>query len=330
VSSAVDADVVSTGDEPYSVRLAAKYASVATKPAAHERRLYARRREFELGWVKRVRLPSVGAVSLVDLSAGGALIDADVPLRPGAVLSLDIVGCGIEATVTLHVLRSYVAALMADGARYRAACEFACPLELPGLQLLPEPLEAGADPFAGVDAELKRLVERACAADTSQRLPPGDVVLTLQALARRAMSGGDPFGRQLGNLLEELLPDLRRGLTLNSVLNTIERQLCQVLPHVRLRVVDGLTQPPAGMKSVLIYPPGTLSPSAPVSIDLPSAAVVTDSQARLLRTSSRVIVLVQRLNEQAVDAAISARDRAMSMPLPARPPSRYARSTPNR
>lgn len=317
VSTAVDENVVSSGQEPYSVRLAAKHASRATMPAPHERRLYARRRDFELGWIRTARLPSAGAVSLVDLSAGGALIDTNVPLRPGAVLSLELVGCGIEATVTLQVLRSHVAALRADGARYRGACEFARPLELPGLQLLPDYLDVGPDPFASVDAALKQLVERACVTDTSQRLPSGDVVLMLQALARHALSGVDPFGRQLGNLLEELLPACRPGQTLHRALITIERQLCQLLPQLRLRIVDGITPPPPGMKSVLINPPGTLSMSVPVSIDLPSAAVITDSQARLLRTSSRVIILVQRLNGNTVDAAIPAGDRAVSMPLPA-------------
>jgi hypothetical protein len=317
VSTAVEEEVVSSGQEPYSVRLAAKHASGGTILAPHERRLYARRRDFELDWIRTARLPSAGAVSLVDLSAGGALIDTNVPLRPGAVLSLELVGSGIEATVTLQVLRSHVAALGTNGARYRGACEFTRPLELPGLQLLPDYLDVGADPFASVDAALKHLVERACATDLSQRLAPGDVVLMLQALARRALSGVDPFGRQLGNLLEELLPACRPGQTLDRALTTIERQLCQVLPQLRLRIVDGMTPPPPGMKSVLINPPGTLSASVPVSIDLPSAGVISDSQARLLRTSSRVIILVQRLNAHTVDAPIPAGDRALSMPLPA-------------
>lgn len=316
VGIALAEEAVSTGPEPYSVRLAAKYASAPAIAAPHERRLYVRRREFELDWIRTARLPSAGAVSLVDLSAGGALIDSHVPLRPGAVLSLGILGRGIEESVTLQVLRSHVAALRADGARFRSACEFARPLELPGLQLLPDYLDVGADPFVSVDTALKHLVERACATDTSQRLAPGDVALMLQALARHALSGLDPFGRQLGNLLEELLPACRPAQTLDRALTTIERQLCQVLPQLRLRIVDGLTPPPPGMKSVLVNPPGTLSASVSVSIDLPSAAVVTDTQARLLRASSRVIILVQRLNGCTIDA-IPAGGRAASMPWPA-------------
>jgi hypothetical protein len=233
------------------------------------------------------------------------------------VLSLEIVGSGIEEIVTLHVLRSHVAALRADGARYRGACEFARPLELPGPHLLPELLDTGDDPLAGIDAALKRIVERACAPDRSARLPTGDVVLMLRALARRALSGGDPFGRQLGNLLEDLLPDLRPGQSLQRVVTTVERQLCQVLPHARVRVVDGMTQLPAGMKSVLINPPGTVSSSMPVSIDLPSAAVITDSHARLFRTSSRVIALVQSLNGHTAEGPTAAGGPAMSIPLTA-------------
>jgi hypothetical protein len=313
------------------MRLEAQRPSGATILAPHERRLYARRRDFELSWIRTARLPSAGSVSLVDLSAGGALIDSKVPLRPGSVLSLEIVGRGIEETVTLQVLRSHVAALRADGARYRGACEFDRPLELPGLQLLPDYVDEGTDPFVSVDTALKHLVERACAADTWQRLAPGDIALTMQALARRAQTGVDPFGHQLGNLLEELLPACRPGQTLERALTTIERQLWRVLPQLRLRIVDGMTPPSPGMKSMLVNPPGTLSASVPVSIDLPSSAVVTDSQSRLLRASSRVIILVQRLNGHMIEAALPPREAAVAIasPDPATETSRAPESEPS-
>lgn len=322
--SAVEEDVVPPGRELPAER--------ASRLALRDRRLYARRRNFELGWIRTARLPSAGAVSLVDLSAGGALVDSRVPLRPGSVLSLEIVGEGIDETVTLQVLRSHVAALRADGARYRSACEFERPLVLPGLQLAPDYLDVGADPFASADAALKHLVERACATDASQRLASGDVVLVLQALARRASSGVDVFGRQLGHLLEELLPECRPGQTLGCALSTIERRLRQVWPQLRLRIVDAMTPPPPGMKSMLINPPGTLPASVPVSIDLPSAAMITDSQARLLRTVSRLVILVQRLNGNDVDAGLPEEGRTGPVPLPgpaAEPPREPDRETPD-
>jgi hypothetical protein len=298
VRATADAEeVVSTGDEPYSVRLASKYVPVPSTAASHERRQYSRRRNRELDWVQTVRLRSAGEVSLIDLSAGGALIDSEVPLRPGALLSLEIIGHSAERLVVpLHVLRCHVAALAADKARYRGALEFTRPIELPDHHPLPELPGASTDPFVGVDSALKHLVERACAPDSSQRLASGDVMLVLQSLARRALNVGDPFGRHVGNLLQELLPALRHGHGLPAMLTAIERQLCQALPQARVRLVNGSPETPAGTKSVIISLPGKPATAEAVSIDLPSAAVITDAQARLLRTSSRLIALVQQLN----------------------------------
>jgi hypothetical protein len=287
---------VSTQAEPFSVRLASKYASAPASPSQHERRQYTRRRAQELDWVERVRLRTAGEVSLIDLSARGALIDSAVPLRPGAGLSLEIVGRGIATVVVpIHVLRCQVSSLMADSARYRGALEFTHPIELPDVGPLMSPLPVSTDPFVSVDAALKRLVERAYASDDSQRLAAGDVMLVLQSLARQALSVDDAFGRHVGNLLQDLLPALRHGQGLRPALTTIERQLVQVLPQARVRLVDGSAPTPADVKSVLIKMPVTVANAGSVAIDLPATAVINDAQARLLRTSSRLIALAQRL-----------------------------------
>jgi hypothetical protein len=301
VSASADAAIVLTDDEPYSVRLASKYVSVSGR-TPQDRRQYSRQRESELEWIKNVRVKATANVALVDLSAGGALIDSPVPLRPGTVFALEIVGRGIEATVATRVLRSHVSALAADSARYRGACEFAQPIALPGIHPLPDPA-ASVDPFVGVDSALKRLVERAYAVDASERLAAGDVILVLQSLARRALSVDDPLGRSIGTLLQELLPALRHGYPLPTVLTTIERQLSDVLPETRVRLVGIDAAPARGTRSVLINVPGE-GPSAAVSIDLPATGAISTTQAGLLRTSSRVIALAQRLNGFAGTGAI--------------------------
>jgi hypothetical protein len=295
MKTAVDEDLV-TAREPYPVRAAAGFVSPIVKPTPQERRQFARRRDRDLEWIKKVRLRSAGEVSLVDLSAGGALIDADVPLRPGALLSLEIVGVGLETVITLKVLRCHVTELMSDRARYRGACEFTRPLELPDLDPVPARAAEAPDSFVTVDATLKRLVERAYAADMSQRLAAGDVMLVLQSLSRRALEVDDPSGRHVGALLQKLLPALRQGHGLPAMLAVIEHQLHDELPAARLRLVDGHTRPAEGTKSVLINLPGAFSSSPSVSIDLPATSPVNESQARLLRTSTRLIALVQRLN----------------------------------
>lgn len=293
----LEAEIASTPDEPYSVRLTSKYASVPSRSLFEERRQYSRRRDRDLEWVRSARLRSAGEVSLIDLSAGGVLLDANVPLRPGSVTSLEIVGRGLDAVVPVQVLRAQVSGLSADSMRFRGACEFVSPLELPDLAPLDDPpTGASVDPFVGVDSALKRLVERAYSMDEAQRLAAGDVLLVLQALSRRALTdAADPFGQHVANLLQDLLPALRHHHGLPALLGAIERQLCLALPAARVRLSES-TPAPAGARSVLISPPGTEASVAPVRIDLPSSVVLNDTQARLLRTSSRLIALVQRMS----------------------------------
>jgi hypothetical protein len=293
----LEAEIASTPDEPYSVRLTSKYASVPSASLFEERRQYSRRRDRDLEWVRSARLRSAGEVSLIDLSAGGVLLDATVPLRPGSVTSLEIVGRGLDAVVPLQVLRAQVSSLSADSMRFRGACEFVSPVELPDLAPLNDlPASASPDPFVGVDSALKRLVERACSADASQRLAAGDVVLVLQALSRRALTAAaDPLGQHVANMLQDLMPALRHHHGLPAMLGAIERQLTLALPDTRVRLPES-TPAPADARSVLISPPGTESRVVPVSIDLPANLVLDNTQARLLRTSSRLIALVQRMS----------------------------------
>jgi hypothetical protein len=222
--------------------------------------------------------------------------------------SLEIVGRGLEAVVPLQVLRAQVSGLSADSMRFRGACEFVSPLELPDLAPLND-LAPGAavDPFVGVDSALKRLVERAYSAEASERLAAGDVLLVLQALSRRALTAAsDPFGQHVANMLQDLLPALRHHHGLPALLGAIERQLSLALPDARVRLPQSTPAPPQA-RSILISPPGTESRVAAVSIDLPANIVLNNVQARLLKTSSRLIALVQRMSPSAPAAPAEAR-----------------------
>ena len=286
-TAAVREDDAPTVGEPMMVREASKYASVSSTPPPDGRREYARRSSGELDWITTVRLRSGADVSLVDLSAGGLLFESSVPLRPGTTHSLEIIGRGIETVAPFQVLRAQITALRPDSARYRGAGRFTRPIELPDIHLPEAP-----DPLVGVDLALKRLVERAYAADASQRLVRGDAVLMLQALSRRAFSiGSDPFAGHIGGLVQDLMPAIKQGRGLAGALAAIERQLSLVIPDARIRMVDGPATP--GSRSILVSLPGG-GTAAAVSIDLPPTAILTDTQVRLLRTSSRLVALAHR------------------------------------
>lgn len=63
-------------------------------------------------------------VSVVNLSAAGALIDGQRPLRPGSRVFLQITVAGQTGGRSAHVLRSAVASLEEAGVQYRSAIAF--------------------------------------------------------------------------------------------------------------------------------------------------------------------------------------------------------------
>jgi hypothetical protein len=65
------------------------------------------------------------AVSLIDLSAGGALIQGPRPLRPGARVHLQLLTGTRRLGIAAHVLRCSVASLDSrQGVQYRGALKF--------------------------------------------------------------------------------------------------------------------------------------------------------------------------------------------------------------
>lgn len=81
-------------------------------------------------------------VSVVDLSAGGALVEAPRPLRPGASVHLRVATARRTVAVAAHILRCAVWAVDPHhGVRYRGALRFDQPFDL----LREHPTRAGSE-----------------------------------------------------------------------------------------------------------------------------------------------------------------------------------------
>jgi hypothetical protein len=260
-----------------------------------ERRLHQRLRDGDLRWVRNARLSAGRSVSLVDLSAGGALLDSPVPLRPASILTMQIAGGGIDTAVEFRVLRCQVGAIGRGGPTYRAACEFTRLIELPGMRPA-NVLEMASGGFVGLDLALKQLVERAAPAAT-QSLDGGCVIQALRALHMRALKQPlDPIANPLADLLGHVLPAIEHEAALPAIVKRIERQLRQAVPQASLRLTGEGSKAAPGVRSTRIKVPGACESSALVSIDIPRGVVLNDWQSRIVRITGRVITLLQCLD----------------------------------
>ena len=303
-------------DENPLIRLVSERSFDAAQ-AVRERRAYQRLRDHELEWIRHARLSAGKGVSLVDLSAGGALLDSPVPLRPSSLLTLEIIGQGIETSVQFRVLRCEVGAIGPGGTTYRGACEFTRLLELPGVRPAAAPglLPGG---FVGLDSALKQLVERIGPASDSRSLDADCILQALRALQLRALRQPlDPIGNSLAGLLALVVPGLEHATGLPAILRGIEHQLRLTLPQASLRLTGSGDSPAPGLRSILINMPGETESSALVSIDLPRRVILNDWQTRVLRITTRVIALLQRLEPDRNEAQpADAADPASSTPDP--------------
>src|SRR4051812_15127520 len=102
---AADDDPATVDDGSVGVPVIAAVAPELEMAAtAEDRRSYLRVPADQLSWIREVRLKYGPRVSLVDVSDGGALVQTDVRLRPGAELVMEIVGSQVHA-VPFRVLR---------------------------------------------------------------------------------------------------------------------------------------------------------------------------------------------------------------------------------
>jgi hypothetical protein len=167
-------------------------------PTGRDRRVHERLLAQELDWLRSARLRFGPNLSLIDLSASGALFETSAPLRPGSTASLVITGRGVEETRTLRVLRCEVTSLR-RGLVYRGACVFDRIIQLPGAP------------------------ERPSAISPQENGSSEDDVLELIEV----VSGGsfEPERGKQGQLVAAIREAVERGDSPASLLRCVEREL---------------------------------------------------------------------------------------------------------
>jgi len=180
-----------------------------TEDDPSDRREHRRHAPSELPISTLIRIPERPAISLVDLSAGGALLDLPFQLRPDSRITLHVVTPDEEVEVPFRLLRCYVADLN-KGVRYYAAGRFDETLSLPGTL-------AGGHQAARLRSALDGLLRASHGAHLGAR------------------------GVRFNELVSRIVEGLRRGESADLLLEQIKYELARLFPS--LVIVPAPTSP---------------------------------------------------------------------------------------
>src|SRR4051794_10217605 len=258
--------------------------SLATDAAAN-RRSHVRLPPSELAWIREVRLKYGPRVSLIDLSAGGALLQTDVRLRPGTDMVIEIIGSEVEA-VPFRVVRSELAVLSGKRVVYQGACEFKRTLDL-------EKAALGAKRTERSDVALKKLLLQR---REQLKLGPAAGALSDRALpdllrAFQEGTGADPLSRGLRDLLSDLIPGLDRGEPGALLRTRLETRLRRSIPRAGVTIAAAPLKPGAG-KELIYFKAQGRDEAGVLNIELPHGVTIPDWEFQLLQAGSYLLELL--------------------------------------
>ena len=230
-----------------------------------DRRADVRFRPTQLTRPMLARLKAGPVLTLLDVSAGGALIQTPSRLIPGALVLLEFMVPGTRRIVLVRsrVTRSHVAALD-ECVRYRGACSFEERLELAAF-LSPAPAPSqGAASAAPVD--------------------------TLQAVRHLLASASGLDKLAIARLLGEMQRMMHASAPRGALVAHVETWLRTQVPLMALRINSRRDSALHG-SDVLSFElaAGGSDRDPAVYLDCHAACVPNDSQARLLEAGASVI-----------------------------------------
>jgi len=270
-----------------------------TASRGSDRRVHARLTPVELQNPITARLKYGDVVTLVDLSAGGALLETSMFLRPDTDLALELVDpCTRDVTdVVSRVLRSQVAGLQ-GGVKYRGACVFDQPFLHPALAVQPPPRTAAADESLQLELALKTIVggffRRSSASAGAGRWRDGstliDALMRLRAAAERRDTAAD---RQIAHLLRTTILALQRHDTVDSVTAQLRDALSPHLPLLSIRTHSPAYAPSLDRERVTLNMcTDAGDPPVAVTAEFAPGFGLDAAQFRLLKVSAYLVGLI--------------------------------------
>jgi len=250
-------------------------------PRGRDRREFARLNPLDLREPFAARLKYGDTVTIVDVSAGGALFETGDRLRPDSDLVLEVTGLdGEEPThVVSRVLRCEVSGLR-GGIRYRGACVFKRPLSHPALLVVPPLLHSAPADFLKLEFALKTIVEgyfqRSTGSGTAGRWKDRSALLAaLERLQCAAERRDNPIERQLADLLRAVVPALKHNQAQANVVQQVKDHLNRQAPPPAIRVAGEYL-----LSLAAHWAPPVVEPDPPAQPDQATTPVLPESPAQ--------------------------------------------------
>lgn len=268
-------------------------------PRGSDRRVHTRLTPVELQNPITARLKYGEAVTLVDLSAGGALLETSMFLRPDTDLVLELLDSGTRdvTDVVTRVLRSQVSGLQ-GGVKYRGACVFEQPFSHPALAVSRPRRGASADDSVQLELALKTIVEgffrRSNRSAAAGRWRDGSALVdALNRLRIAAERRDTPIDRQVAQLLRTTVAALQRHDSVDSVMTQLHDALSLHLPLLSIRTHGPAYAPTLDRERVtLSMCTDAGDPPVAVTAEFVPGFGLDASQFRLLKASAYLVGLV--------------------------------------
>lgn len=255
-----------------------------------DRRAHVRLRPIDLDRPVLARLKYGPMLTLIDVSAGGALIETPARLTPGAHVLLEFLAPGTQQAIIVpsRIIRSHVAAL-GHRVRYRGACSFKQLLKLAEFMARgPRRVDQRSAESREADPSLKSIVEA--------RVPDLDMptAFTLtQALHHLRPLLAEPAGAidaRVAALLDDMAGMARRSESPRVLMAHVDEWLRRHVPLLTLRIKAAAAERAVATGSLSFHVRASgRGGGRRVNVEFRPACTLDDAQVRLLEAGAHVM-----------------------------------------
>jgi hypothetical protein len=283
-------------------------AAIDPRQTAANRRSHPRLTASEVPFVSDVRLKFGPAVTLIDLSTGGAQIETtNASLQPGSLVVLEMTGKRGRRSIPATVRQCQLASLQPELV-YRGALIFTAPLDLNDLGA--DSVDRTADhPNLAVESQRLRELLTRLAFDPSGHSTSEDVLpASMSDALDAALSTLDcPAGRRAGPALATSLADLFKltadvldgAPTATALVAAVTEQLRHSVPARAIRDTESFLQL-NGSAAILVTIPSLddATPVCQLTIEFADGCEPLESHFQLLKAGVQLIAIARELGRR--------------------------------